>query len=67
MRAQRDSPTLHAEIAALEDAGRQPASVYRDCTLVRIEHVHQLSEPLTHFSLIDVLQPPLPSIPLSGK
>ncbi|KAH9978642.1 cytidine deaminase-like protein [Lactifluus volemus] len=35
MRAQRGSPTMHAEIAALEDAGRQPASVYRDCTLVR--------------------------------
>jgi len=36
MRVQRSSPTLHAEIAALEDAGRLPASVYRDCTLVSI-------------------------------
>jgi hypothetical protein len=34
MRVQRGSPTLHAEIAALEQAGRQPAAVYRDCTLV---------------------------------
>jgi len=34
MRVQRRSPTLHAEIAALEDAGRLSATVYRDCTLV---------------------------------
>jgi creatinine deaminase len=34
LRVQRGSPTLHAEIAALEDAGRLPAAVYRDCTLV---------------------------------
>ncbi|KAI0254099.1 cytidine deaminase-like protein [Lactifluus subvellereus] len=33
MRVQRGSPTLHAEMAALEEAGRQPAAVYRDCTL----------------------------------
>ncbi|KAI0266772.1 cytidine deaminase-like protein [Gloeopeniophorella convolvens] len=32
-RVQRGSPTLHAEIAALEDAGRRPAAAYRDCTL----------------------------------
>lgn len=36
MRVQRSSPTLHAEIAALEDAGRLSATVYRDCTLVSI-------------------------------
>jgi len=34
LRVQRGSPTLHAEIAALEHAGRLPAAVYRDCTLV---------------------------------
>ena len=34
MRLQRASPTLHAEMAALEDAGRLSATVYRDCTLV---------------------------------
>lgn len=28
-RVQRGSPTLHAEIDALENAGRQPATVYR--------------------------------------
>jgi hypothetical protein len=34
LRVQRGSPTLHAEISALEHAGRLPAAVYRDCTLV---------------------------------
>lgn len=34
LRVQRGSPTLHAEIAALEHAGRLPPAVYRDCTLV---------------------------------
>lgn len=33
MRVQRTSPTLHAEIAALEDAGRLSADVYRDATI----------------------------------
>ena len=32
-RVQRGSVVLHAEMAALEDAGRQPASIYRDCTI----------------------------------
>ncbi|KAJ7058957.1 cytosine deaminase [Mycena amicta] len=32
-RIQKASPTLHAEIAALEDAGRLKAAVYRDATL----------------------------------
>ena len=32
-RVQKDSPILHAEMDALEDAGRRPASVYRYCTL----------------------------------
>lgn len=32
-REQDGSPILHAEIAALADAGRQPASVYRECVL----------------------------------
>ncbi|KAJ7929629.1 hypothetical protein B0H13DRAFT_1964128 [Mycena leptocephala] len=32
-RIQRSSPTLHAEIAALENAGRQRADVYRTATL----------------------------------
>ena len=36
MRVQRRSPTLHAEMAALEDAGRLSAAVYRDCTLVGV-------------------------------
>ncbi len=30
---QRGSAILHAEMDALENAGRQPAAVYRDCTL----------------------------------
>lgn len=34
-RIQKSSPTLHAEIAALENAGRQKADVYRTATLVR--------------------------------
>lgn len=34
-RIQKSSPTLHAEIAALEDAGRQRAGVYRNSTMVR--------------------------------
>lgn len=33
MRVQRASPTLHAEIAALENAGRLSADVYRDATI----------------------------------
>lgn len=33
MRVQKSSPTLHAEIAALENAGRLSASVYRGCTM----------------------------------
>jgi creatinine deaminase len=32
-RVQRGSVILHAEMDALENAGRQTASVYRDCTL----------------------------------
>jgi cytosine deaminase len=32
-RIQRGSAILHGEMDALENAGRQPASVYRDCTL----------------------------------
>ncbi|KAF7325042.1 Cytosine deaminase [Mycena kentingensis (nom. inval.)] len=34
-RIQKSSATLHAEIAALEHAGRLKASVYREATLVR--------------------------------
>uniref|UniRef100_A0AC34GG14 CMP/dCMP-type deaminase domain-containing protein n=1 Tax=Panagrolaimus sp. ES5 TaxID=591445 RepID=A0AC34GG14_9BILA len=33
MRVQKSSPTLHAEIAALEDAGRLSASTYKRCTM----------------------------------
>lgn len=32
-RVQRGSAVLHAEMDALENAGRRPASVYRDCVL----------------------------------
>jgi cytosine deaminase len=32
-RVQRGSVVLHGEMDALESAGRQPASVYRECTL----------------------------------
>ncbi|KAI0051910.1 putative cytosine deaminase [Auriscalpium vulgare] len=32
-RVQKASPTLHAEIAALEDAGRLSGDVYKHCTL----------------------------------
>ncbi len=32
-RVQRKSAILHGEMDALENAGRQPASVYRDCIL----------------------------------
>ena len=32
-RVQRGSTVLHGEMDALENAGRQPASVYRQCTL----------------------------------
>jgi len=32
-RVQRGSVVLHGEMDALENAGRQPARVYRDCTL----------------------------------
>ncbi|KAJ7606657.1 cytosine deaminase [Roridomyces roridus] len=33
LRIQKSSPTLHAEIAALEQAGRQKAEIYRNATL----------------------------------
>ncbi|CAI6283305.1 unnamed protein product [Periconia digitata] len=33
MRLQSGSATLHAEISALENAGRLPAAVYRDATM----------------------------------
>ncbi|RYF91580.1 MAG: nucleoside deaminase [Chitinophagaceae bacterium] len=32
-RVQKDSVVLHAEMDALENAGRQPASVYEECTM----------------------------------
>ena len=32
-RVQKGSPILHGEMDALENAGRQPALVYRECTL----------------------------------
>jgi creatinine deaminase len=32
-RVQQDSVVLHGEMDALENAGRQPASIYRECTL----------------------------------
>lgn len=32
-RVQKGSAILHGEMDAFENAGRQPASVYRDCTL----------------------------------
>ena len=32
-RVQKNSVVLHAEMDALENAGRQPARVYRDCTM----------------------------------
>jgi cytosine/creatinine deaminase len=32
-RVQEGSVVLHGEMDALEDAGRQPASVYRECTI----------------------------------
>jgi len=32
-RVQNGSPTLHGEMDALENAGRLPASVYRECTI----------------------------------
>jgi cytosine deaminase len=32
-RVQRGSVVLHGEMDALENAGRQPASVYRECTI----------------------------------
>ena len=32
-RVQQGSVILHGEMAALENAGRQPASVYRECTI----------------------------------
>jgi len=33
MRMQKDSPTIHAEISALENAGRLPASAYKGATM----------------------------------
>lgn len=33
LRVQQGSPILHAEMDALANAGRQPAAVYRECTL----------------------------------
>ena len=33
MRVQLGNPLLHGEMSAFQDAGRQPASVYRECVL----------------------------------
>jgi Cytidine and deoxycytidylate deaminase zinc-binding region len=33
MRVQKGDPLLHGEMSALQQAGRQPASVYRECVL----------------------------------
>ncbi len=33
MRMQLGDPLLHGEMSAFQNAGRQPVSVYRDCTL----------------------------------
>ncbi len=33
MRVQKGNPLLHGEMSAFENAGRQPASVYRECVL----------------------------------
>jgi cytosine deaminase len=33
LRVQKGSAILHGEMSALENAGRQPASVYKECTL----------------------------------
>ena len=33
MRVQMGNPLLHGEMSAFQDAGRQPASIYRDCVL----------------------------------
>jgi cytosine deaminase len=33
MRVQSGDPLLHGEMSAFKDAGRQPASVYRECIL----------------------------------
>ncbi|MDF1754257.1 MAG: nucleoside deaminase [Verrucomicrobiales bacterium] len=32
-RVQKGSPILHGEMDALENAGRQPAAIYRECTI----------------------------------
>lgn len=32
-RVQKGSPILHGEMDAMENAGRQPASVYKNCTI----------------------------------
>lgn len=34
LRLQNSSATLHGETSALENAGRLPAEVYRECTMV---------------------------------
>lgn len=33
MRMQSGNPLLHGEMSAFQDAGRQPASIYRNCVL----------------------------------
>jgi cytosine/creatinine deaminase len=33
MRVQKGDPLLHGEMSAFQQAGRQPASVYRECVL----------------------------------
>lgn len=35
LRLQKSSATLHGETSALENAGRLPAEVYKECTMVR--------------------------------
>lgn len=51
-RIQKSSPTLHAEIAALEDAGRQRAAVYRNSTMVRRLQAHSCHGTLTRTTVM---------------
>ena len=39
-RVQQGSAVLHGEMDALENAGRQPASIYRECTLDLVPLLH---------------------------
>ncbi|KAK6004091.1 hypothetical protein QM012_008941 [Aureobasidium pullulans] len=58
LRMQKGSPTIHAEIGALENAGRLPASAYQGATMYARQEYNSADQwPSDGFSTADYLRP----------